>query len=83
LLKAAGKFRGALPVEQNSILAAVEFKRCLTQDILVLPQLAFEFIGARGEALLFSFPLIYGLSFLGFLPRDSANEPRQSVCLEV
>src|SRR5258708_29416562 len=76
LLKAAGKFRGALPVEENAILAAVKFERRLAQDVLVLPQLAFKLVGARREPLLFSFPLIHGLRFLGFLLRNPANEPR-------
>ncbi len=47
LLKAAGQFRGSLPIKQDSIFAAVEFERRLSQDVLVLPQFALKLIGAR------------------------------------
>ena len=64
LLQPAGQFRGALPIEKNSILAAIEFQRRLSENILMLAQLAFQFVRARRELFLLRFPLIYGLRFL-------------------
>ena len=56
LLEAARQFRGALPVEENAILAAVQFERRLPEHVLVLPQFAFQFIRARAKPLLLGFP---------------------------
>ena len=83
LLQAARQFRGALPVKENAIFAAVELERRLSENVLVLPQFAFEFVSARREPLLLRFPLADGLRFLGFLLRNSADKARQAVRFEV
>ncbi len=57
LLAAVREFVGALPVEQDAVLTAVQFERGLAQHILVLPQLGFEFVGARANPLLLALHL--------------------------
>ena len=57
LLAAAREFVGALPIEENSIFAAVQFQRRLAEHVLVLPQFAFELVRARVQLLLLGFHL--------------------------
>ena len=83
LLEAAGQFRGALPVEENAILAAVQFERRLPEHVLVLPQFAFEFIRARAKTFLLGFPLAHRLRFLRFVLRNFAQQSRQAFRLEI
>ncbi len=60
------KFGGALLVEGDAVLGAIDFQRRRVEDILILANLGVELVNALVEAVLFAFLLLNGLGVLGF-----------------
>ena len=60
------EFLGALPVERNTIFAAVDFKRREIQNILVLTDLGVQFVNPLIQPVLLAFLLLDGRGALQF-----------------
>ena len=61
-----GELPGALPVEGDAILAAVDFERRKIQNILVLPDFGIQFVNALVQPVLLAFLLLDGGPALQF-----------------
>ncbi len=78
-----GQLFGALTIEDDAVLAAIDFERSEVQHVLVLANLCVERINALVEPVLLAFPLLNALGMLRFVGGEFFQGLRQALRLGI